>query len=89
MLTSREANDISRGSYHVFKVRQTLRGAYEIMTASAYAQAGILHAQKAGRTHSLRGGGRCRPEEMSILSKLIGVTQEVSDDVDDGEEADG
>jgi non-canonical poly(A) RNA polymerase PAPD5/7 len=67
------ANDISRGSYNISKVRQTLRGAYEIMTSSAYALAGILRARQTGRYSN-----HIPPEEMSILSKIVGITQEVT-----------
>lgn len=71
------ANDISRGSYGFQKVRTTFAGAYGILTSSAYLHAGILSARREGRTAHLRS--RSEPEEMSILSSVMGITQEVSD----------
>jgi non-canonical poly(A) RNA polymerase PAPD5/7 len=69
------ANDISKGSYGIAKVRQTLAGAHGIMTSMAFLRAGILGARREGRTYPLRGHGE--PEDMSILSSILGVTQEV------------
>ncbi|KAF9242103.1 hypothetical protein BU15DRAFT_87016 [Melanogaster broomeanus] len=54
-------NDISKGSYGINKVRQTLAGAYGIMQAT-------------GRSHPLRK--ETNPEDLSILSSILGVTQE-------------
>jgi len=68
------ANDISRGSYGIAKVRTTLAGAHGIMTASAYLQAGIISAKRDGRHVRLRDSPH--PEEMSILASVMGVTQE-------------
>lgn len=68
------SNDISKGSYGIAKVRQTLAGAHGIMTSMAFLRAGILGARKEGRTYSLRG--HREPEDMSILSSILGVTQE-------------
>ncbi|KAI0373072.1 hypothetical protein BV20DRAFT_1014460 [Pilatotrama ljubarskyi] len=67
-------NDISRGSYNIAKVRTTLAGAHNIMTAAAYAQASIISARREGRTVRLRPGPE--PEDMSILASVMGVTQE-------------
>ena len=69
------ANDISRGSYNIAKVRTTLAGAHGIMTAAAYAKASIISARREGRTFSLRQ--TADPEEMSILASVMGVTQAV------------
>ncbi|KAG2089214.1 hypothetical protein BD769DRAFT_1527146 [Suillus cothurnatus] len=68
------SNDISKGSYGIAKVRQTLAGAHGIMTSMAFLRAGILGARREGRTYPLRGHGE--PEDMSILSSILGVTQE-------------
>ncbi|PIL24355.1 hypothetical protein GSI_14108 [Ganoderma sinense ZZ0214-1] len=68
------ANDISRGSYNFARVRTTLAGAFGIMTAAAYAQASIVTARRTGRAVRLRP--MTDPEEMSILSSVMGVTQE-------------
>ncbi|EIW84734.1 hypothetical protein CONPUDRAFT_47123 [Coniophora puteana RWD-64-598 SS2] len=74
------SNDISRGSYAIAKVRQTLAGAHEIMTTTAFLRAGSLSARREGRSVSLRGNGKGKdksdPAEMSILSTILGVTQE-------------
>jgi non-canonical poly(A) RNA polymerase PAPD5/7 len=70
------ANDISRGSYAFQKVRTTFAGAYGILTSTAYLHAGILSARREGRTVHLRSRGQ--PEEMSVLSSVMGITQQVS-----------
>ncbi|OBZ65685.1 Poly(A) RNA polymerase cid14 [Grifola frondosa] len=67
-------NDISRGSYGIAKVRMTLAGAYGIMTAAAYLQAGVISARREGRTVHLRDTEN--PEDRSILASVMGVTQE-------------
>ncbi|KAF9218364.1 hypothetical protein BS17DRAFT_742293 [Gyrodon lividus] len=67
-------NDISKGSYGINKVRQTLAGAYGIMQATAFLRAGILSSRREGRSYSLRK--ETNPEDMSILSSILGVTQE-------------
>ncbi|KAF8838345.1 hypothetical protein BDN67DRAFT_933948 [Paxillus ammoniavirescens] len=68
------ANDISKGSYGINKVRQTLAGAYGIMQAAAFLRAGILSSRREGHSYPLRKG--TNPEDMSILSSILGVTQE-------------
>ena len=45
------------------------------MTAAAYAKAGVLSSRRSGRSINLRG--HTEPEDMSILSNVLGVTQEV------------
>ncbi|KAL6301856.1 hypothetical protein BKA93DRAFT_796171 [Sparassis latifolia] len=67
-------NDISRGSYGIARVRTTLSGAHGIMTAAAYLQAGIFNARRQRRDVDLRVTDR--PEELSILASVMGVTQE-------------
>jgi hypothetical protein len=71
------ANDISKGSYNIVRVRQTFAGAYGIMTAAAYMKAGVLNARRSGRSTSLRG--YVDPTDLSILSSVLGITQEVRD----------
>ncbi|KAG6885875.1 hypothetical protein C0993_008394 [Termitomyces sp. T159_Od127] len=66
------SNDISRGSFAFKKVRQTFAGAHSILTSSAYLTAGILSSRRQGRAFSLRD----ESEELSILSSIMGVTQE-------------
>ncbi|TDL24987.1 hypothetical protein BD410DRAFT_826904 [Rickenella mellea] len=72
------SNDISRGSFSIKNVRQTFAGAFEIMTTAAYLRAGILSSRRQGQYVNLRhrGHDRLDPEEMSILSSVMGVTQE-------------
>ena len=45
------------------------------MTAAAYMKAGVLNSRRAGRSASLRG--YVEPTDLSILSSILGVTQEV------------
>ncbi|KAI0273533.1 hypothetical protein BC834DRAFT_816368 [Gloeopeniophorella convolvens] len=70
-------NDISKGSYNIARVRQTFAGAHGIMTAAAYMQASVLYSRRSGRHVNLRS--HADPSEMSILSSVLGVTQEVCD----------
>ncbi|KAI9446546.1 hypothetical protein H4582DRAFT_1906504 [Lactarius indigo] len=67
-------NDISKGSYNIARVRQTFAGAHGIMTAAAYMKANILNSRRSGRSITLRG--YTEPTDLSILSSVIGVTQE-------------
>ncbi|KAI0062345.1 Nucleotidyltransferase [Artomyces pyxidatus] len=69
------SNDVSKGSYNINRVRQTFAGAHGIMTAAAYMQASVLSARRSGRSVNLRG--HTDPGDMSILSSVLGVTQEV------------
>lgn len=69
------ANDISRGSYAITKVRVSLAGAHGIMTAAAFMLAGMISARREGRSVSLRD--TINPADMSILAGVMGVTQEV------------
>ncbi|KAG6915743.1 hypothetical protein DXG01_010040 [Tephrocybe rancida] len=66
------SNDISKGSFAFPKVRQTFAGAHSILTSSAYLTAGILSARRQGRSVRLQD----EPAELSILSSVMGVTQE-------------
>ncbi len=73
-------NDISKGSFAINQVRQTFAGAFEILKTAAYLRATIISARQQHRTVSLRSGSaheRLVPEEMSILSGVMGITQEV------------
>ncbi|KAJ6622921.1 hypothetical protein B0H10DRAFT_2162680 [Mycena sp. CBHHK59/15] len=67
-------NDISSGSYNFQNVRKNLAGAYEILTATIYLRVGILEARRKGESVRLRE--RYEPGDMSILSSVLGVTQE-------------
>ncbi len=64
------ANDISSGSYHFHKVRAAFAGAFGILTSTAYLRAPLLSSRNRGRSRSHR-------EDLSVLSALISVTQEV------------
>ncbi|KAI0005940.1 hypothetical protein BJV74DRAFT_760958 [Russula compacta] len=68
-------NDISKGSYNIVRVRQTFAGAHGIMTAAAYMKASVLNSRRSGRSVKLRG--YAAPIDLSILSSVLGVTQEV------------
>lgn len=68
-------NDISKGSFNIGRVRQTFAGALSIMTAAAHQHATVLSARRSGRAVNLRGYED--PADMSILSSVLGVTQEV------------
>jgi non-canonical poly(A) RNA polymerase PAPD5/7 len=68
-------NDISRGTFAIAKVRTTFAGAHGILTAAAYLRAGLISARRNGRSINLRG--YFSPDDMSILSSVMGVTQEV------------
>lgn len=73
------ANDISKGSFGFNKVRTTFAGAHGILTAAAFHRAGLMSSRREGRYVNLRGSDHddIRPEDMSILSTVMGVTQEV------------
>ena len=59
-------------------VRRTFAGAYQIMCAAAYLREGTLEARRSGKYLDLRNHNKSMlAEEMSILSTVIGVDQEV------------
>ncbi|KAJ6531077.1 hypothetical protein B0H19DRAFT_1190228 [Mycena capillaripes] len=68
------SNDISSGSYNFQNVRRNLAGAHDILTATIYLRAGILASRNTGHAVSLRN--HYEPGDMSILSSVLGVTQE-------------
>jgi len=72
---SATANDISRGSFAIQKVRATFAGAHGILTTTAYLRAGTMRSRQNGRNFSLRGF--YNSEDASILAHILGVTQEV------------
>ncbi|KAJ7264869.1 hypothetical protein B0H12DRAFT_1101213 [Mycena haematopus] len=67
-------NDISSGSYNFQNVKRNLAGAHEILTSVIYLRAGILEARRDGHAFSLRD--HYEAADMSILSSVLGVTQE-------------
>ncbi|KAL0946483.1 hypothetical protein HGRIS_012700 [Hohenbuehelia grisea] len=66
-------NDISSGSYSFHRVRQSLAGAYNILRSTACQRADWLRARREGSLHTLASDS---PEKMSILWKVMGITQE-------------
>lgn len=75
LFTLYAANDISKGSFGFPKVRTAFAGAHSILTATAYIRAGMLHSRRSGRSVRLRDHDD--PEDLSILSTVMGITQEV------------
>jgi non-canonical poly(A) RNA polymerase PAPD5/7 len=70
-------NDISSGSFNFFKVRATLAGAHAILLSTAYLRAGIIESRLAGTNTRLRQGPP-QSDEMSVLSSVLTITQEVT-----------
>ncbi|KAF8163696.1 hypothetical protein B0H34DRAFT_652140 [Crassisporium funariophilum] len=68
------SNDICSGSYNFHKVRTAFGGAHGILTSTAYLRAGILSSRHHGRSVHLRS--HYEPEDLSILSTVMGITQE-------------
>ena len=69
------ANDISKGSYAIQKVRTTFAGAHGILTAAAFHRAELMKSRRNGRNFSF--GGVHNSESSSILASIVGVTHEV------------
>ncbi|KAJ7453071.1 hypothetical protein FB451DRAFT_671356 [Mycena latifolia] len=67
-------NDISSGSYNFQNVRRNLAGAHEILTSTIYLRAGILASRYNGQ--AIRFRDHYVPGDLSILSSVLGVTQE-------------
>ncbi|KAF8630769.1 hypothetical protein AX15_002738 [Amanita polypyramis BW_CC] len=67
-------NDISRGSFGFQRVRMALAGAHGILTSIAYLRAGILNSRHHSRSFRLRD--RYEAQDVSLLSSIMGVTQE-------------
>jgi non-canonical poly(A) RNA polymerase PAPD5/7 len=77
------ANDISRGSHGILRVKSTFSGAYEVLTSRLYIRAeGIARRRSAGgashKRFDERDGRGEDVSEMSILVGIMGVTAEVS-----------
>ena len=76
-------NDISSGSFAIQRVRQTLLGAYEILSATLCLRGTELLSRHSGSYRSISEGEYARgvkrtPDQMSLLGSIMGVTQEVS-----------
>lgn len=57
------------------KVRTTFAGAYTILTSTAFLHAGLINSRREGRYTNLRA--RTAPADLSILSSILGIPQEV------------
>jgi len=68
-------NDISSGSFAFQKVRTAFAGAHQMLATTSYMRASILNSRRQGRTFQLRR--EYDPEDLSILSTVMGVSQEV------------
>lgn len=68
------SNDVSKGSYGIAKVRTTFAGAFTILTSTAYLHAGLMSSRRDGRYTRFRP--RTAPEDMSILSNILGISRE-------------
>jgi non-canonical poly(A) RNA polymerase PAPD5/7 len=66
-------NDISSGSYGIRQVKNTLAGAYEMLQARLFERAEQISGRRSGRYEGSRD-----PEDMSILTGVMGITKEVS-----------
>lgn len=65
-------NDISGGSFGIRQVKATLAGAYEMLQARLFERAEWISGRKSGRYSD-----DVDPEELSILSGIMGITKEV------------
>ncbi|KAK1926248.1 hypothetical protein DB88DRAFT_435394 [Papiliotrema laurentii] len=66
-------NDISGGSFGIRQVRATLAGAYDMLQAKLFERAEQITARRLGRDTS-----SWQPEDMSLLTAIMGITKEVS-----------
>ncbi|KAK0496784.1 hypothetical protein EDD18DRAFT_1163932 [Armillaria luteobubalina] len=62
------------GSFAFNKVKTTFAGAFNILASSAYLKAGIINSRRSGTALHLRD--RFDPADLSVLSAIVGVTQE-------------
>jgi len=68
------SNDVSRGTYGMARVRATFAGAFGILTSVAFSRVGFIRARRENSYTNLRR--QTEPEDMSILSSILGITQE-------------
>lgn len=71
------ANDISKSSYGIIRVRSTFAGAYEVLTSRLYIRASEIVSRRSGRPRD-SGIGKGNDGQMSILIGIMGVTDDVS-----------
>lgn len=69
------ANDVSKSSHGIARVRTTFAGAFTILTSTAFLHAGFMNSRREGRYTNLRA--RRAPEDLSILSSILGISHEV------------
>lgn len=66
-------NDISGGSFGIRTVRAIFSGAYDMLSAKLFERSSQILAKKSGRTK-----GDWQPEDMSLLTTIMGITKEVT-----------
>jgi non-canonical poly(A) RNA polymerase PAPD5/7 len=71
------ANDISKSSFNIPRIRKTMAGAHEVLVAVALTRSRILISKARGEYTNLRGRAR-EDDAQSILGSVMGVTQEVN-----------
>ena len=74
------ANDLAKNSFNITRVRKTMAGAYEVLTAVALTRSRVLISKARGEYTNLRGPYRRTREDdrQSLLGSVMGVTQEVT-----------
>jgi non-canonical poly(A) RNA polymerase PAPD5/7 len=65
-------NDISGGSYGIRTVRAIFSGAFDLLQNKLFERTGELAGRSSGRIR-----GEWDPEEMSLLTAIMGITKEV------------
>lgn len=73
MLTPNLDNDIASGSFGIRQVRQAFSGAHDMLQVRLFQRVDDILARRTGRYE-----GGWVPEEMSLLSAIMGATKEVS-----------
>ncbi|GJJ12300.1 hypothetical protein Clacol_006541 [Clathrus columnatus] len=66
-------NDVSKNSFNMPRVRKTLAGAHEVLTAAAFMRCRVLMSKSRSNHRQERD-----LKEQSILGSVMGVTQEIS-----------
>ena len=66
-------NDISGGSFGIRTVRAIFSGAYDMLSAKLFERSSQIVAKKTGRSRD-----HYQPEDMSLLTTIMGITKEVS-----------
>ncbi|KAF9512789.1 hypothetical protein BS47DRAFT_1393947 [Hydnum rufescens UP504] len=74
-------NDVSSGSFAIHRVRQTLLGAYEILSATLCLRGTELLSKHSGSYRSISegenaSGAKRTTDQMSLLGSIMGITQE-------------